>query len=118
MHTWCALDAVGIPAALELDATARTECGSCGTPITVELIRGVPADDRELVLWLPTGPCDNVREQFCPTAHLFCDRGHLDAWHQRTGKPTGDVLSVEGAADLGRQAWNRDQACSDAWPNG
>ena len=29
-HTWCAFDAVGIPAALGLDAVAHSDCPACG----------------------------------------------------------------------------------------
>lgn len=30
LHTWCAFDLVGMPAALRLDAEARTACPTCG----------------------------------------------------------------------------------------
>lgn len=38
-HTWCAIDAIGIPAALGSDALAETACAHCGREMRVE-IRG------------------------------------------------------------------------------
>jgi catechol 2,3-dioxygenase-like lactoylglutathione lyase family enzyme len=49
-----------------------------------------------------------VREQFCPHANLFCDREHLDRWHDEAGRPVGRVLTLAEAAQLGRQTWRRD----------
>src|SRR4051794_24040236 len=40
VHTWCALDAIGIPAALQSNATAVTECPTCQTTLRVELAEG------------------------------------------------------------------------------
>ena len=37
MHTWCALDAIGIPAALGLDAAVVTTCPACGAALRVTL---------------------------------------------------------------------------------
>ena len=118
LHTWCALDAVGIPAALAVDATITTACEWCASPITVTMVERVPTGDTGVVLWLPTGPCDNMRRDFCPAANLFCNPRHLDAWRDLTGKPPGNVLSLDETAALGRQAWNRDDDCTDTWPNG
>jgi hypothetical protein len=42
VHTWCALDANGIPAALDIDAAAVTSCPGCGAELTVVLHGGVP----------------------------------------------------------------------------
>ena len=33
LHTWCTFDTIGIPAALGIDAVARTSGPSCGAPI-------------------------------------------------------------------------------------
>ena len=40
MRTWCALDAVGIPAALELDGRIRTSCPYCRQAIDLEFEDG------------------------------------------------------------------------------
>ena len=50
-HTWCALDAIGIPAALALDADIATPCGWCGRQ-HVHVGRGAVPSESDLVLWL------------------------------------------------------------------
>lgn len=51
-YTWCAFDAVGIPAALGLDAVAATRCGHCGETIVVTFTAG-HAPAAEPWGWLP-----------------------------------------------------------------
>ena len=36
LHTWCAIDAIGIPAALGVDAVASTACPTCSRSIELE----------------------------------------------------------------------------------
>lgn len=104
-HTWCALDAIGIPAALEVDADIVTRCGWCGQQLLLGVERGAVQSDSGLALWLPEGPCTNVREQFCPLANLFCNEEHLGAWRIEMGQSTGRALTVAEAAELGRSWW-------------
>ncbi len=106
LHTWCALDAIGIPAALDVDAEITTECGWCRRILRLRIHAGVAGEDAGAVLWLPTSPCANVRAEFCPLANLFCNTAHLAAW-QRGSDATGEILTVEEAVALGRQWWCR-----------
>jgi hypothetical protein len=46
VNTWCALDAIGIPAALGIDADAITSCPACEAELRVTLHRGVPSGCR------------------------------------------------------------------------
>ena len=46
LFTWCAADAVGIPAALSEDATVVTSCPHCSWRIEVEVVRGPAARPR------------------------------------------------------------------------
>lgn len=41
LYAFCAVDAVGIPAALEADARVESRCHTCGTPLTLTLAVGV-----------------------------------------------------------------------------
>ena len=107
LHTWCALDAIGIPASADNDAQVTTSCGWCEQPIAVAMLGGEPADEGSIVLWLPTGPCDNLRQQFCPNANLFCSREHLERWRAQAEHPDGRVLTVSETAELGRQSSQR-----------
>jgi alkylmercury lyase len=103
VHTWCALDAIGIPAALALDAVAVTACPACGAVLQVPLRGGVPADDGEMRLWLPGGECAHLVEDFCWHANLYCTAEHA-ASKVATGTP-GWAVTVTDAAAIGRVDW-------------
>lgn len=53
-YTWCAEDAVGIPAALNVDATVTSSCFQCGQKVAIELERGevVKATPQGIRLWI------------------------------------------------------------------
>jgi hypothetical protein len=102
--TWCAADAIGIPAALEEDARVTTSCPHCSASISLSIKGGVPDASDDLVLWLPISSCTHVVTQFCPDVNFFCNREHLGAWRSGVGQPVGRVLSAMEVAQLG-QAW-------------
>ena len=105
LFTWCALDAVGIPAALGLDAEVVTRCWHCSATIQLELPAGQPPRPSALRLWLPVSACDNVFEQFCGQANLFCHAEHLQAWKATAHHPPGRALDLAASAELGRETW-------------
>jgi alkylmercury lyase len=105
LFTWCAADALGIPAALGEDAQVATACPHCSAEITLTIRSGAPHAGDDLVLWLPTSSCSHVVTQFCPDVNFFCSREHLDAWRSKVGEAEGRVLSAEEVAELGRQWW-------------
>lgn len=105
LFTWCAADAVGIPAALGEDAEVVTQCPFCSAGILIQIRGGEPQADTDFVLWLPTASCSHVVTQFCPDVNFFCDRAHLDAWRVQTGEPEGETFSVLETAELGRRWW-------------
>lgn len=63
VNTWCALDAIGIPAALAIDACALTQCPTCGRQLAVTLVGGEPEPLPGAVLWYPetVGCCGHRR---------------------------------------------------------
>jgi Alkylmercury lyase len=103
VHTWCALDAIGIPAALALDAAAVTTCPACGAALRVTFDAGVPANDGDLRLWLPGGRCTHLVEDFCRHANLYCTADHV-ASKVAPGTP-GWAATVADAAGIGRVDW-------------
>jgi Alkylmercury lyase len=103
-HTWCAFDAVGIPAALGIDSAAVTSCPACGTPLRVGVRHGVPEDDGRLRLWPPGGECTHLVDDFCRPANLYCDTSHLAAV-VRPGTP-GRAVTVTETAAMGRVTWD------------
>ena len=104
VHTWCALDAVGIPAALGIDARARTTCPTCQSLLAVTLSAGEPQPLPDAVLWYPEVACVHLVEDFCSGANLFCSIDHLERWARGSRGP-GRAMTVEEVADVGRDAW-------------
>lgn len=54
LFTWCAADAIGIPAALNMDAQIRSECFSCKRQLTIGLTKGKIAytSEPDVTLWV------------------------------------------------------------------
>jgi alkylmercury lyase len=104
IHTWCAFDAIGIPAALGLDAHTETTCPTCGQHLDITFAHGQPTAPADLRLWLPTGDCDHVIDDLCAHANLYCNQQHLEANADTT--TTGTSINVTDAAQLGRTTWH------------
>jgi hypothetical protein len=102
-QTWCAFDTIGIPAALAIDAEARTTCPSCDQALHIAIRSGAP-EGSGMVLWLPSATVRHLMVDFCAAADLYCGRDHLE---QRidTARAEGEVMDLSGAAMLGRDAW-------------
>lgn len=105
MHTWCALDAIGIPVALGIDAEITTTCPQCTADLSVSVSDGVASSDRAVTLFCPTGPCHDVRADFCVSANLFCDANHLRLWHEQHEAVDGHALDLSATSELGREMW-------------
>lgn len=103
-HTWCAFDAVGIPAALGLDATASTNCPTCEAPVVVTLRCGTPLGS-DAALWFPEPPRADLLAEFCSTADLYCTAEHLSG-RISPGTVPGRVVDVALAAEIGRDVWS------------
>jgi len=105
-NTWCALDAIGIPIALRLDATVHTECPTCTSEIILRVRDGeVVTQTDALRLWLPGGACRHVMDDFCTVANLFCTTEHLEQWRDDAGGPPGQPLRLDETARHGRHVW-------------
>jgi len=102
-RTWCAFDAIGIPAALAIDADARTRCPSCGDALHIPIHGGQPAPS-DIVVWLPSPTVRHLMTDFCAAADLYCGRGHLEQRIDPARQP-GEVLDLLAAAALGRTTW-------------
>src|SRR5438270_4516032 len=76
-RTWCAFDAIGIPAALAIDAEAQTTCPSCDRALEIPIHGGHP-EISGVVLWLPSADIRHLIADFCATADLYCGREHLE----------------------------------------
>jgi hypothetical protein len=104
VNTWCALDAIGIPAGLGIDALARTRCPTCETSLVVRLSAGEPQPLEGAALWYPEVTCGHLVEDFCSGANLFCTIDHLERWVAdipQAGRP----MTIDEVAEVGRLSW-------------
>ena len=104
VNTWCALDALGIPAALGIDAQAATRCPTCQAQLTVRITGGEPQPLGEATLWYPEFSWAHLVEDFCSGANLFCSTDHLERWagdRRLAGRP----MTIGEVAELGRDCW-------------
>lgn len=102
-RTWCAFDAIGIPAALGWDAEIETACAVCGRTISVKMTAGLAPDGAAAKLWLSAGGSD-MRVDFCTPTVLLCSEGHARDWADRHGNH-GQALTLELAAAEGAAEW-------------
>lgn len=96
LYAWCALDAVGIPAALRADAIVEWKGG-----LRVEIKSGriASARPRNVAISLPDPRLDvSIRKEICPTITFRIDEKEPD-------HPGVAFLTLDEAADLGRKTW-------------
>jgi alkylmercury lyase len=106
LWTWCAADAVGIPAALGADARAVTSCPTCGRELRVEMPGGVAVAGPELRVWIPRADrVASVADEVCPEVNLFCDETHLGAWRTARGDPPGAGRTVDEVQEIAKRLW-------------
>ena len=103
LHTWCAFDVVGIPAALGLDTTGSTTCPTCGTEIALVVQAGEVVDSGAIGWW-PSASGGPVIEAFCPSASIFCNRSHLEEW-RASARAEGAPRTLVELAEAGRVTW-------------
>lgn len=101
LFTWCAFDAVGIPAGLGAEARVVSRCMGCGAPVGVTISGGrlveaspasltvalVPPDDRRL-----------LRDGICAEMDFSCGCPSAAGDHRVR-------ITVEEAMALGRDCW-------------
>ena len=92
-RTWCADDALGIPAALGVDV--------CRIDLTVPIHAGEPEGGQ--VLWMSAGG-DDLRRDFCTPTVLQCSEEHGREWSRRQAE-NGQLVVLAAAADEGRRRW-------------
>ena len=101
-RTWCAYDAIGIPAALGEEGAISTRCGVCGRAIAIRV--PIEADDqRPERLWLAAGGTD-LRAEFSTPTVLLCSPDHANAWATRQDG-RGRIVDLGQASRLGAGAW-------------
>jgi alkylmercury lyase len=106
--TWCAIDAVGIAAALREDALAETTCHGCGVAVQMRFARGVMAEASH-----PNARLWNARHVrgrsmaggTCGLMNLFRTPEHLASWQSANHDEPGDAIDLDQAMELGHSWW-------------
>lgn len=111
-RTWCAYDALGIPAALGRDAELTTTCGQCERDVRLQFHDGRPDRAGPELLWLAEGGAD-LRGSFCSPTVLLCGPDHGHAWGEAQGGH-GELLDLETASRRGGSDWAGCAAASAA----
>ena len=107
-HTWCAEDAVGIPAALGSNAIVTSSCFHCGRQVVVEMTRGAVAKAVPLqtCLWLAEAQVGRSMVGCTrPQINFFCSVEHLEAGRGSNSTVAGQRVSLDQVADIGRLWW-------------
>ena len=105
LYTWCALDTLIFPAVLDRRAYVVSPAPGSGQPVrlSVDPIAGVtaaaPATAVVTVLLPEQGR--GVRATFCNHVHFYPDPAAAQGWLSE--HPSGAVLTITQAADLGRR---------------
>jgi hypothetical protein len=104
LYAMCAIDALGIPAMLDRDATITSTDPQTGRPITVTVTaRAVVFDPPETVLvYAATGRGGRSVDTCCSTINFFADAVSARTWIGAHPHLTADVLDQERAVALGR----------------
>lgn len=104
LWTWCAFDAVGIPAGLGADARVESTCSGCGRRVAVEIIQGqlVRQQPEALrVTLVPLTERGQVRDGICMEMGFACGC-------QRAANGHRLWVTVEAAMELGWACWRAD----------
>jgi hypothetical protein len=102
-RTWCAYDAMGIPAALAVDAEVETTCGVCGRALLLSMRGGQPDRDGPELLWLAAGG-DDLRSGFCAPTVLVCGTAHGREWAAGHANE-GELVTLGEATRRGALDW-------------
>jgi alkylmercury lyase len=108
LYTWCAEDAIGIPAALGWNAKISSSCGQCGSPITVYMAGGQicePCWTTSVRLWLSDVADGPICTQTCPHVLFFCRHEHGERWAGEHPQNSGRLIKLDEAVEIGRRLW-------------
>lgn len=101
--TWCALDAVGIVAALkETGAVFSTPPNGSGT-LEIRFVDGASLSDESLFI-LGDFDAVNTVETWCPSVNFFASRQEATSWAEGHHLE-GDVVSISQIAQSAEEMW-------------
>lgn len=108
LFTWCAEDAVGIPAALGWNVKISSSCGDCSSPLTIYMAAGEicePDWTTSVRLWLTDMHERPICTETCPHILFFCRQEHGERWLRDQSQNSGRLITLDEAVDIGRRMW-------------
>ncbi len=102
--TWCAIDAVGILAALEATGTIQSTDPGTGQEINIIFTDGQPDNDAVLFILGGYDGGSNVREDWCPLVNFFSTTHDAQTWVTEN-KLEGDIVSVSDITSDAAAMW-------------
>lgn len=111
VYTQCSVDAIGIPAALGIEATVEDECALCHRPITatVQGKQAVSLQPAEAVVVMAKACSSRSGEipTMCQETNLFCSAAHAQQWQQEQATLPSVVVTAADAVTVGQAIWGR-----------
>ena len=106
-HTWCALDALGIVAALDATGRLRTVSPHTGDPIEIGFVNGTATSGAlHSVLFLARYQAGTpVVDAWCPLVNLFEDEAAARAWAANRGIEDGEFVPLASALPRAGDMW-------------
>lgn len=105
VYAMCAIDALGMPFMLNLDAIIHSSCQQCGKELTVHIANGTisTALPHDIVVLYATAPedCCAATDQ-CPYINFFCGLEDAHTWQARHLDLDSKVMNLAEALDAGR----------------
>lgn len=115
VFTQCAVDAIAIPAALEIACRVEDSCPVCGSriTITVDQHQEVVVTPATTVVVLARAEraadcCDDTGiPTMCNETNLFCCVDHAALWQSKTATLENVIVTPSEALEVGRPLWSR-----------
>ena len=104
VYAMCAIDALGIPAMLERDATITSIDPRTGQPVAVTVAGGVAVFDpaEAVVVYAASGSSGRSVDTCCSTINFFANPTSAQAWIGAHPGLTATILDQDSALALGR----------------
>lgn len=105
LYTWCAADAIGIPAALGADAKIVSNCSHCNSNIEIDMVKGniQYSNHKDACIWVVEADLSkSIVGCTCPQINFFCSVEHFNKAICCTN---GRLLTLTQAVQLGHCWW-------------
>lgn len=106
LHTWCALDAFGIMAALGATGWIESTSPVTGRRLHVDVGAGIPRTTAGpwVVFIAERRPVGSVRAEWCPLVNMFEDAETARTW-AAARNISGEAFSLAETAEFGKALW-------------